>query len=918
MLDTGPANAAAFTLNPDGSFTYTPNANFNGIDSFTYHASDGTVDSNIATVTIRVYPVNDAPQATNLNAAETYTEDTALNLTDIVVSDVDSANVTVTLTLSDITAGSLNTATSGGVTSTFAGGVWTASGAIADVNTLLAGLTFTPSLNYNSNFSIATSVDDGIAVAITGTKMMTGIPVNDSAVIAGVDTGIVTEDDDPDFNNFLEVSGSLTILDPDAGEQMFVTGPVGGTYGVITMDAAGNWDYAANTSQAAIQGLAAGATLLDTITVSSVDGTTHDINITIMGTNDAPVAGNDVANVNEAGSVIIDVAATDSDIDDALDLNSIMITGLPANGTVVVNGGGTVTYTHDGSETLLDSFTYTISDISGAVSNSATVTVNINPVNDPPAAGNDTATVAEGNAVLIDLAANDSDVDNALDLNSINIIGAPANGALVVNGNGTVTYTHDGSNTVSDSFTYTISDISGAISNTATVNITITAVNNAPTTTGIAGVTVSEDAANTNIDLNAAFDDSDNLDSELTYSIVGNTNIGLFTATGIDGATGRLTLDYAADMNGSAQISVRATDPAGLSVDTLFTVTVTPVNDSPVLQANTGMLASGSAQNVLTSSELNVTDIDNTRAEITYTVTALPANGALLLNGTVMAVNDTFTQADLDNNLLAYQAAGTASADQFGFTVADSSGAALTNNTFDILVQIAANNDDSDTDNGVPPDNGDTDEEPEPEDSSEAGDSGLSGDEGEYGGGYVPFGSTSAPQVPPPALSIDPVPEKPLREQVIEKEEIVAEVEEHNVETFAAVQVKSMDALWSAIDKMKQEMGGSSGDKMSPVEFKVAAAKSSGVVLTAGVVAWILRSGALLSSLMSTIPLWKGYDPLPILAYKDDEEKKEEDEIHEDKIPTSLEELQKLKKLKEKKSREVDVDSIFGGSAIRE
>jgi hypothetical protein len=146
----------------------------------------------------------------------------------------------------------------------------------------------------------------------------------------------------------------------------------------------------------------------------------------------------------------------------------------------------------------------------------------------------------------------------------------------------------------------------------------------------------------------------------------------------------------------------------------------------------------------------------------------------------------------------------------------------------------------------------------------------------------------------------------------------VKEVKVAEVKTFTAVQLKSMDALWSAIDKMKQEMGGSTEDKMSPTEFKVAAAKSSGVVLTAGVVAWILRSGALLSSLMSTIPLWNGYDPLPILAYKDDEEKKEEDEIHEDKIPTSLEELQKLKKLKEKKSRQVDVDSIFDGSAIRE
>ena len=89
---------------------------------------------------------NSAPTATNLSAAESYTEDTPLNLTAIVVSDVDSATVTVTLTLSDPGAGSLSTGTSGAVTSTYNGGtgVWTASGALADVNTLLAGVTYTP------------------------------------------------------------------------------------------------------------------------------------------------------------------------------------------------------------------------------------------------------------------------------------------------------------------------------------------------------------------------------------------------------------------------------------------------------------------------------------------------------------------------------------------------------------------------------------------------------------------------------------------------------------------------------------------------------------------------------------------------------------------------------------------------------
>ena len=61
ILASGPANAAAFTLNADGTFTYTPNADFAGIDTFTYRANDGANDSNVATVTITVNPINDAP-----------------------------------------------------------------------------------------------------------------------------------------------------------------------------------------------------------------------------------------------------------------------------------------------------------------------------------------------------------------------------------------------------------------------------------------------------------------------------------------------------------------------------------------------------------------------------------------------------------------------------------------------------------------------------------------------------------------------------------------------------------------------------------------------------------------------------------------------------------------------------------------
>src|SRR5205814_7463019 len=121
------------------------------------------------------------PTATNLSAPETYTEDMPLNLIDIVVSDVDNTTTTATLTLSNPAAGSLTTATSDAVTSTYNSGtgVWTASGPIADVNNLLAGVSFVPAADFNGNFTIATSVSDG-SLSATGSKSMTGIAVNDA------------------------------------------------------------------------------------------------------------------------------------------------------------------------------------------------------------------------------------------------------------------------------------------------------------------------------------------------------------------------------------------------------------------------------------------------------------------------------------------------------------------------------------------------------------------------------------------------------------------------------------------------------------------------------------------------------------------------------------------------------------------
>ena len=149
------------------------------------------------------------------------------------------------------------------------------------------------------------------------------------------------------------------------------------------------------------------------------------------------------------------------------------------NGTVKLSEDkATVTYTHDGSETTTAGFTYTVSD--GKATDTATVTITVTAANDAPVAVNDTATVAEGGSVNIaasTLLANDSDAEG--DDLSVTAVAGAVNGTVTLSEDkATVTYTHDGSETTSGSFTYTVSD--GKATDTAMVAFTVAPVNDPP------------------------------------------------------------------------------------------------------------------------------------------------------------------------------------------------------------------------------------------------------------------------------------------------------------------------------------------------------------------------------------------------------------------------------------------------------
>ncbi len=283
--------------------------------------------------------------------------------------------------------------------------------------------------------------------------------------------------------------------DPD-GDPLTVTHVNGEAAGVgsqitlasgalLTLNADGGFVYDPNGS---FESLADGATGSDGFTYSMSDGNggsdSATVAITIDGVNDAPVAVDDTESTDEDTPVSIDVLANDSDIDgDALSVTQ----AAAANGTVVIEADGTLTYRPDADFNGSDTITYTVSD--GDLTDTASVAVTVIPVNDPPVAMDDGFETDEETTVSGNLMAdNGNGVDSDPDGDTLAVflvnglaIGAavilPSGALLTVETDGSFVYDPNGAfdqlangETETDSFTYTIADGQGG-SDTATVTV---------------------------------------------------------------------------------------------------------------------------------------------------------------------------------------------------------------------------------------------------------------------------------------------------------------------------------------------------------------------------------------------------------------------------------------------------------------
>ncbi len=345
----------------------------------------------------------------------------------------------------------------------------------------------------------------------------------------------------------------------------------------------------------------------------NVNATTYDEGLypndgyELTSTNQAPVAVNDAPSVLEdSGANTIDVLA--NDIDDG----PLNITGVtqPLNGTVTFTTDD-LAYEPDADFNGINTFTYTITDAYGAT-DTATVTVTVTNTNDAPVAVDDTATADEnGGIIYIDVLANDGDID--LDSLTIDAITQGTDGTVMLE-TGNVSYEPDADFSGNDTFTYTIIDGNGG-SDTATVNVTVvavTATNQAPVAVNDTA-TVLEDSDATTIEV--LDNDSDPDGDTLTISAVTQPTNGAVAI--IDSG---LNVTYVPDPDffGIDTFTYTIGDGSGLLVNAIVTVTVTNVNDVPVIEDFTAPAGTIGVEYDLV---IGVTDVDNDTLIMSVTIT---------------------------------------------------------------------------------------------------------------------------------------------------------------------------------------------------------------------------------------------------------------------------------------------------------
>ncbi|RYX78251.1 tandem-95 repeat protein, partial [bacterium] len=312
--------------------------------------------------------------------------------------------------------------------------------------------------------------------------------------------------------------------------------------------------------------------------------------------NRAPVASSPAVTTNEDTPVNGTITATDADGDPL----TFTTTTPPTNGTVVLRPDGTYTYTPNANFNGTDSFVVTVSDGKGGTT-TVSINVTVTPVNDVPVATTPVnLTTTKNTPVSGKIDAIDIDGDPL----TYTVGTPPTNGTVLVNPDGTFTYTPNNNYSGTDSFTIVVSDGKGGTT-TVTVNVNITPTNVAPVATSPA-VTTAEDTP-----VNGTITATDADGNPLTFT----TSTPPTNGTVVLRPDGTYTYTPNANFNGTDSFEVTVSDGKGGTTTVTINVTVTPVNDVPVATTPVNVTT---PKNTPVTGKVIATDVDGD--PLTYTV----------------------------------------------------------------------------------------------------------------------------------------------------------------------------------------------------------------------------------------------------------------------------------------------------------
>ncbi|MEZ9035983.1 tandem-95 repeat protein [Vibrio cyclitrophicus] len=532
---------ALITDNGDGTYTITPEENFNGEFSISYNVDDGNGGVTPAELDVTVTAVNDL--SVIYDHDYTINEDGSLIFTDEQLlagaTDIDGENLSVE---------SVNYEGTDGVFTDNGDGTYT----------------FAPNENFNGNVDLTYDVSDGTDVVSANIDVQV-VPINDVPV-AGTTAYSVEED------------GSITLSDTqllanssDVEGEVFVSDvSYSGTDGVFTDNGDGTYTFAPNENFN-------GDISLD-VSVMDEDGATAETTagIDVIAVNDLPVAGSTTYSVDEDNVITISEAqliANSSDIEGDVSVSDVSYSG--ADGIFTDNGDGTYSFAANENFNGNINLDVTVIDDDGATAQT-TAGIDVIAVNDAPVSGDLAYSVDEDGSITLSqeqLLAQASDLDGD-DLTAANLT-AGDNATVTANDDGSFTITPDADFNGDIDLSFDLSD--GTETVVATADLTVNPVNDIAVVEDVA-YTIEEDGSLTFTDEQLLAGASDIDGDELSVADVSYTGAeGVFT----DNGDGTYTFAPNENFNGEVSLDFSVSDGTE-TVDANIDVTVTDVNDAPV------------------------------------------------------------------------------------------------------------------------------------------------------------------------------------------------------------------------------------------------------------------------------------------------------------------------------------------------